>query len=70
MVGRSSPIAVSTRLQRIVELARQAPEMVLTTLAHHIDVELLQEAYRLTRKSGAVGVDGPDGGSLRREPRG
>jgi len=58
MAGRSSPIAVSTRLQQIAGLARQAPEMVLTTLAHHIDVELLREAYRLTRKSGAVGVDG------------
>jgi RNA-directed DNA polymerase len=32
--------------------------MVWTTLAHHIDLELLMEAYRLTRKSGAVGVDG------------
>ena len=58
MAGRSSPITVSTRLQQIAELARQAPDMVLTTLAHHIDVELLREAYRLTRKSGAVGVDG------------
>ena len=58
MAGRLSPITVSTRLQQIAELARQAPDMVLTTLAHHIDVELLREAYRLTRKSGAVGVDG------------
>jgi retron-type reverse transcriptase len=58
MAGTSSPTVVSTRLQRIAELARQAPEMVLTTLAHHIDVELLREAYRLTRKSGAAGVDG------------
>lgn len=32
--------------------------MVWTTLAHHIDFELLKEAYRLTRKDGAVGVDG------------
>jgi len=32
--------------------------MVLTTLAHHIDVELLEEAHRLTRKDGAAGVDG------------
>jgi RNA-directed DNA polymerase len=31
--------------------------MVWTTLAHHIDVQWLQEAYRRTRKE-AVGVDG------------
>jgi retron-type reverse transcriptase len=32
--------------------------MVWTTLAHYIDLELLREAYRLTRKNGAVGIDG------------
>jgi group II intron reverse transcriptase/maturase len=32
--------------------------MVLTSLAHHIDVAFLMEAYRLTRKDGAAGVDG------------
>jgi group II intron reverse transcriptase/maturase len=32
--------------------------MVFTTLAHHIDVLLLYEAYQRTRKDGAVGVDG------------
>lgn len=58
MAGRSSPTTVSTKLQQIAELARQAPDMVLTTLAYHIDVECLGEAYRLTQKSGAVGVDG------------
>ena len=58
MEARSSPTTVSTRLRQIAELARQGPDMVLTTLAHHIDVELLREAYRLTCKSGAVGVDG------------
>lgn len=58
MSGASSPESVSTRLQRIAELARRAPEMVLTTLAHHIDVDFLSEAYRRTRKDGAAGVDG------------
>jgi group II intron reverse transcriptase/maturase len=32
--------------------------MKLRTLAHHIDVDLLREAYRRTRKDGALGVDG------------
>jgi len=57
MTGTSSPLDISTRLHRIAELARKGPA-VLTTLAHHIDVEFLREAYRRTRKDGAVGVDG------------
>jgi group II intron reverse transcriptase/maturase len=31
---------------------------VLTSLAYHIDLPLLKEAYRQTRKDGATGVDG------------
>lgn len=49
---------VSTKLQRIAELASQSPHMVFTTLNHHIDIELLREAHRRTRKDGAAGVDG------------
>ena len=58
MTGTSSPIPISTRLQRIATLAREDPQRVLTTLAHHIDMPFLKEAYRRTRKDGAVGVDG------------
>lgn len=49
---------VSTKLQRIAELAKKAPEMAFTTLAHHIDIDWLREAYNRTRKDGARGVDG------------
>lgn len=49
---------VSTKLQRIAELAKSAPDMSFTTLAHHLDVEWLREAYERTRKDGAAGVDG------------
>lgn len=56
--GTPSPGSVSTRLQRIAGLAREAPGMAFTTLAHHVDIEFLREAYDLTRKDGAVGVDG------------
>ncbi len=35
--------------------------MVFTTLAHHIDIDLLHEAWRRTRKDGAPGVDGVTG---------
>ena len=50
--------AISTRQQKIATLARQAPERVLTTLAHHIDHEWMAKAYQRTRKDGATGVDG------------
>jgi len=58
MKGTSSPETVSTKLLKIAKLAREAPDMVLLTLAHHIDVPFMHEAYRRTRKDGAVGVDG------------
>ena len=34
------------------------PEVALRSLSHHIDLEWLREAYRRTRKDGAVGADG------------
>ena len=58
MAGRPSPGNVSTKLQRIAGLAREAPNMAVTSLSHHMDVEFLREAYRRTRKGGAPGVDG------------
>ncbi len=48
---------VYTKQQRIAELAKQMPEAGFTSLAYHIDLEWLQEAYRRTRKDGAVGVE-------------
>lgn len=53
-----SSAIVSTKLQRIAELARQMPTAALTSLSHRIDMDFLREAYRRTRKDGAVGVDG------------
>jgi RNA-directed DNA polymerase len=44
--------------QRIAELAKQAPQMAFTSLAHHIDLLWLHRAYWRTRRDGAVGVDG------------
>jgi RNA-directed DNA polymerase len=57
-MGIPSPDTVSPKLERIAELAKEAPEMAFTSLAHHIDIEWLREAYRRTRKDGARGVDG------------
>ena len=49
---------VYTKQQRIAELAKQMPEAGFTSLAYHIDLEWMKEAYRRTRKDGALGVDG------------
>ena len=48
---------ISTKLQRIAKQAVSYPEMVFNNLYHHIDYELLVEAYRRTRKNCAPGVD-------------
>lgn len=50
--------SVSTKRQRIAQLARQSPEMKFTSLAYLMDPDWLHEAYRRTRKDGAAGVDG------------
>jgi len=57
MAKRSSLGNVSTKELWIAELARRLQGKVITTLSHHMDVEWLREAYRRTRKDGAVGVD-------------
>ena len=48
---------ISTKLQRIAKQAACYPGMVFDNLYHMIDVEFLREAYRLTRKDAAPGVD-------------
>ena len=58
MPGTPSPDPISTKRQRIATLARDSPQAAFTTLAHHIDIDWLKEAYRRTRKDGATGVDG------------
>lgn len=58
MAGASKPRTVDTKRQRIAELARQSPEMGFTSLAYYINIDWLHRAYHMTRKSGAVGVDG------------
>lgn len=58
MMETPGSASISTKLDRIATLAKQAPEMAFTTLAHHIDLDWLREAYRRTRKDGATGVDG------------
>ena len=49
---------LSTKRQRIAELARAKSGVALSTLHHVLDLEWMREAYRLTRKDGAPGTDG------------
>jgi group II intron reverse transcriptase/maturase len=58
MTGTSGPQTISTKTERIAELARQIRDKPLTSLSQHIDVEWLREAYERTRKDGAAGIDG------------
>jgi RNA-directed DNA polymerase len=58
MASASELDPVLTKQQRIAELARQSPQMGFTSLAHHIDLRWLYEAYLRTRPDGAPGVDG------------
>jgi group II intron reverse transcriptase/maturase len=63
-------IIVSTKQQRIAELAKQSPQMAFTSLAYLVDIDWLKEAYRRTRKDGAVGVDGVTAAEYERELEG
>jgi hypothetical protein len=49
---------VSTRQRRIAGLASQSPQMAFTSLNQYLDLSWLYEAYRRTRKDGAVGNRG------------
>ena len=58
MAGASKPDPVSTKQQRIAELAQHCPQMGFTSLNHHLDRYWLAQAFYRTRKDGAPGVDG------------
>ncbi len=58
---------VSTKLCRIAELSRVNRDRCLTSLSYHIDMDLLREAYRQTRKSGATGIVGQTASDYARE---
>jgi RNA-directed DNA polymerase len=58
---------ISPQLQRVAEQAREHPEWAFTNLAQCIDLPLLREAYKRTRKDGAMGVDGVSSAAYERE---
>lgn len=58
MTGAQEPDNVYTKRSRIAALAERYPQRDFTSLAHHMDVQWLKLAYLMTRRDGAVGVDG------------
>ena len=58
MAGAQEPGNVSTKTQRIAELARTHPQRAFTSVARSIDCEWLTAAWQRTRKDGAPGIDG------------
>jgi len=62
-MGALEPTTVSTNQQRIAHFAGESRERAFTSLAHHIDIEWLAEAYRRTRKNSAPGIDGETAGT-------
>jgi RNA-directed DNA polymerase len=58
MASQSRRRTISLKQARIAKLAKQMPEAAMCSLSHHMDLEWLHEAFRRTRKDGAVGIDG------------
>src|SRR5271167_521240 len=56
--GTLDPTNLSTHRQRIANSARTKRGTALCSLHHVIDLDWMMEAYRLTRKDGAPGIDG------------
>ncbi|MEN0060922.1 MAG: hypothetical protein AAGA48_02170 [Myxococcota bacterium] len=55
MPGTLGPDPISTKQQQIADLSRRCGPV--STLTHRIDLDWMREAYRRTRKDGAMGVD-------------
>jgi len=55
--GTPSPVPIPRRLERIATQARAYPDMACTTLAHHLDVAMLEDAFRRLNPRSAPGVD-------------
>lgn len=50
--------SISSKLARVEKSARENPGRAFRSLHHHLDKEWMREAFKRTRKNGAVGVDG------------
>jgi group II intron reverse transcriptase/maturase len=59
-MGKEPESKLSTKLNRLSELARQNPTLKFTSLAHLLDEEALSEAYRELNPKAAAGIDHVD----------
>jgi retron-type reverse transcriptase len=50
-------LPIPLRLERIATQAREHPDMAFTTLAHHLDVAMLERAFQRLNPKSAPGVD-------------
>jgi hypothetical protein len=53
-----------TQQERIAYRARTQPQEAFVSIGHCLTREWLEKAYHLTRKDGAVGVDGVTGSKV------
>jgi hypothetical protein len=60
MTGTQRPDLITPQLRHITAQARANPEQVFTSLIHHMDFDLLREAYHRLRRDGAPGLSGID----------
>ena len=58
--GTSSPESILQRLERIATQAREYPDMAFTTLAHLLDVAMLERAFWSLNPKSAPGADRVD----------
>src|SRR4051812_47718320 len=57
-MGTSMPESLSTKLNRITEMARQSPDVQFRTLAYLVNPESMEKAFRSLQKNAAAGIDG------------
>jgi group II intron reverse transcriptase/maturase len=57
MGGTLGPQTISPQLREIAERAARYPDMIFNNVHHKVNVDLLREAYRQTRKDGSPGLD-------------
>lgn len=58
---------ISPQLQRLATIVQRHPDEALTTLSQFLDEAWLREAYRRTRKNGALGIDGRSAADFERD---